>query len=117
MTEIFEENFPEQAFADWRIELAARIAQPFEDRPIGTPIYLSSITKHREHKYLSFITPSATALALKLAITGAAEAESNKKTLSLTNTIAGVESGKGVAESDIPKLYDIFESCMVAVTF
>jgi hypothetical protein len=61
-------------------------------------------------------TPSATALALRLAISAATEAESSKKTLILTNRIAGAEPGKRIVESDIPKLYDIFESCMVATT-
>src|SRR3954470_8951289 len=104
-------------FADWRIDTAARLAQEYESRPIGTPIYLTSYTKHPAYNYLTFFTPSATALALKVATEGALEAENSKKTLALTNTLFGTVMGKAVQESDIRKLYDIFESCMIAVTF
>ncbi len=104
-------------FVDWRVDTAARTAEVFEGNPIGTPIYLTSATRSPQHNFLSFITPSATALALKVAIDASLEAEKNKKLLSLQDVFAGNEIGKAVEHSDTPKLYDIFASCMVAVTF
>ncbi len=61
-------------FGDWRIHTVLTLG---EDMPpaylggpshkTGAPMYLASVAKHREHRYLGFITPNPTAMALDIA--------------------------------------------------
>jgi len=110
-------------FGDWRI---AAVSTLLKDLPAafprgpahkaGTPVYLSSLTKDKQHNAIGFITPSPTALALNAAIRNALRAKELRNTLALTDTLTPLGSGKQVATENLPHLYDFFEHCMIAVT-
>lgn len=68
---------------DWRIDSAAQLAEDYDNAPAGTPIWLMSVAKHKRHNYLSFVTPSAAALCLSIAMDSAACAEAIRPKLSL----------------------------------
>lgn len=102
---------------DWRIEAVSTLAQSHGDLPAGTPLRLMSTAKHRTHKYLSFITPSASALCLNVALNAAASAEAIRPRLQL-NPVLTYEQKRGsqVADESTSDLYYFFEQSIIAVT-
>jgi hypothetical protein len=110
-------------FGDWRIAVVTTLLNDvpaaFPGGPAhkaGTPVYLSSLTKDRQHNAIGFITPSPTALALNAALRSALRAKNLRNTLALTDTLTPWGSGKQVANENLPHLYDFFEHSMIAVT-
>jgi hypothetical protein len=110
-------------FGDWRIAVVTTLVNDlpaaFHGGPAhkaGTPVYLSSLTRDRQHNAIGFITPSSTALALNAALRSALRAKNLRNTLALTDTLTPLGSGKQVANENLPHLYDFFEHCMIAVT-
>src|ERR1039457_3760972 len=77
---------------DWRIEDVGTVAKDSRELNAGARILLISMAKHRKYKTLSFVTPSATALALSVAINAAAMAESLRPRLATVEVIT--PSGK-----------------------
>lgn len=101
---------------DWRIDTVASLAEPYGSIPAGTPVRLMSTAKHSRHKYLSFVTPSASALCLNVAINAAALAEGIRPRLLLTHmTTHEGERGSLVRDESIADLYYFFEQSMIAV--
>jgi hypothetical protein len=102
---------------DWRIESVTTVAKPIGDVQVGTPVRLMSIAKHKKHKFLSFVTPSAPALCLNVALNAAALAEGIRPRLNLTpmRTHTG-KRGFQIKDESMSDLFYFFEQSIVAVT-
>ncbi|HEX9002673.1 MAG TPA: hypothetical protein VGB07_22390 [Blastocatellia bacterium] len=109
---------------DWRIQAATRLAadvpSAFPGGPshkTGTPVYLVTTTTNPKKQPVSFVTPSAVALALSVAMRVSVEAESLASKLQFEEVVTPTGKGKSVKNQDLGLLYDYFEHCMIAVTF
>jgi len=102
---------------DWRIDSVSTLAQSVGGVPVGSPIRLMSTAKHHKHNYLSFITPSAPALCLNVAIGAAALGEAIRPRLLLTPMVTpGGKRGSQVREESVSDLYYFFEQSIISVT-
>lgn len=102
---------------DWRIDSVSTLAQSIGDVPVGSPIRLMSTAKHNKHNYLSFITPSAPALCLNVAIGAAALGEAIRPRLLLTPMVThDGKRGSQVREESVSDLYYFFEQSIISVT-
>jgi hypothetical protein len=102
---------------DWRIDSVTKLAQSFGSAPIGSPIRLMSTAKHKKYNFLSFITPSAPALCLNVAIGAAALGEAIRPRLLLTPMVThDGKRGSQVTDESIGDLYYFFEQSMISVT-
>jgi hypothetical protein len=102
---------------DWRIDTVVATAEGNPGIPAGLPVRLMSLSKHKKHKYLSFVTPSASALALNIAINAAAMAEALRPQLLLVPMLtADGNRGFQIRDESISNLYAFFEQSMIAVT-
>ena len=102
---------------DWRIDSVSTLAQSFGGAPVGSPIWLMSTAKHKKHRYLSFITPSAPALCLNVAIGAAALSEAIRPRLQLTPMIThDGKQGIQVRNENVGDLYYLFEQSIISVT-
>ena len=99
------------------MDTVGQIAQPYGDVPVGAPVRLVSIARHKKYRYLSFVTPSGPALCLNLAIDAAARAEAIRPRL-LLNPMITPEGHRGfqIREESINDLYYFFEQSIVSVT-
>jgi hypothetical protein len=110
-----------QTSEDWRVQAIATIVSDVPAAYPGGPshkkgskIALSSVTKMQDGSELHYLTPSAIALALSIAINASNQALKIKPTSS-----AGVPTPNGPSNivSDHSALYGYFEQCLVAATF
>jgi hypothetical protein len=102
---------------DWRIDSVSQLAKDYENGPAGTPVWLISLAKHRKHNYLSFATPSASALCLNIVLDAAARAESIRPRLSLSPALTPEgKRGFSVRQESLSDLYYFFEQSMISVT-
>ncbi|HZP64318.1 MAG TPA: hypothetical protein VFB28_12960 [Terriglobales bacterium] len=107
----------DDGLGDWRIDSVSTLAQSFGDAPIGSPIRLMSTAKHKKHKFLSFVTPSAPALCLNVAIGAAAHAEVIRPRLLLAGMVThDGKRGLQVRDESISDLYYFFEQSIISVT-
>jgi hypothetical protein len=109
---------------DWRIAamtlLAKDIPSAFPGGPshkVGTPIYSSHLAFDKKHNTLGFITPSAIALILDVALQASISANSIFETLKYTDVITPVGNGVSIADKSTSNLFDFFEHCMVSAIF
>jgi hypothetical protein len=109
---------------DWRFEAVSTLAQDlpaaYPDGPshkAGARVLLTTVTKNEKGEPVGFITPSATALALNIAITAAKKAQEVKPNVPYEKcpgpdgTVLTVPTEKSSA------LFDFFEQSMISVTF
>jgi hypothetical protein len=76
-----------------------------------------STAKHKKHNYLSFVTPSAPALCLNVAISAAALSEAIRPRLLLIPMLTHDEKrGSQVRDESIADLYYFFEQSIISVT-
>jgi hypothetical protein len=102
---------------DWRIESVTTLAQAFGNAPVGSPVRLMSTAKHVKHKFLSFITPSAPALCLNIAINAAALGEVIRPRLHLTPMLThDGKRGSQVKDESVADLYYFFEQAIISAT-
>lgn len=102
---------------DWRIESVTTLAQNYGDVLAGTPVRLMSTAKHKSHSYLSFVTPSATALCLDIALNASARSEAIRPRLMLAPMLThDGKRGSQVTDESTSDLYYFFEQSMVAIT-
>jgi hypothetical protein len=93
------------------------LAQSFGDAPIGTPVRLMSMAKHKKHNYLSFITPSGPALCLNIAMGAAALGEATRPRLLLTPMVThDGKRGFHVRDESVSDLYYFFEQSIISAT-
>src|SRR5438067_13855768 len=99
---------------DWRIEDMGRVAA---GELTGSRILLLGTAKHKKFNFLSFVMPHPAALALNVAITASAMAESMRQRLS-TNEAIGPRGERGlqIRNECTADLYTFFEQSMVTVT-
>lgn len=107
----------DDGLGDWRIDSVSTLAQSFGDAPVGSPIRLMSTAKHKKHNFLSFVTPSAPALCLNVAVKAGANAESIRPRLLLTPMVThDGKRGFQVRDERTSDLYYFFEQSIVSVT-
>lgn len=109
---------------DWRIAVVARLAQDvpaaYPGGPAhkaGTPVYQSSLVQTGHGELIGFVTPSAVALAMNLAIKSSVEAARLFTSISYRDVVTPHGSGLSVEQAGIPLLYDFFEQCMLSAVF
>jgi hypothetical protein len=112
----------DDGLGDWRIKQAMRLAKDIPaaypggpSHKAGTPVYLMSSVGHKKFTSIGFATPSATAIALKIAFTSSREAIKLHSKLTLRDVVTPNGIGKSI--DNLPLLYDFFEYCMSAVIF
>ncbi len=107
----------ENNLGDWRIDTVGKLAQSFGNAPVGTPIRLMSVAKHKKHNYLSFVTPSGPALCLNIAIGAAALGQAIRPRLLLTPMVMhDGKRGFQVKDESVSDLYYFFEQSIISVT-
>lgn len=111
-------------FGDWRIAVVTTLAKDIPpaypggpSHKVGSPVYLSTVTKHTKYNNIGFITPSPSALALNISLKSALVAEELQSTLALQDTISPFGDGKSIVKENLPHLYNFFENCMTTVIF
>lgn len=109
---------------DWRhwavVTLAQDLPAAFPGGPshkAGSKGTLSTMTKDRLGRYVSFNTPSPTALALSASISAARRADRARAGLSFAKLVSPMGSTRGVPTSESTQVFDFFEECMIAVVF
>lgn len=114
----------DDGLGDWRIQAATRLAKDvpaaFAGGPshkAGTPVHLTTSTRDVKDRPVGFVTPSATALALSIAMKAGVEAKELYKELVFREVLTPQGRGKSVGYQDVEPLFDYFEFCMIAVTF
>jgi len=114
----------DDGLGDWRFEAIATIAEDIPEAYPGGPshkagarLLLTTVTRNAKGELVGFVTPSATALALNIAITAAKKAQEVRPNVPYTSgpspdgPVLSVPAGSSAA------LFDYFEHCMVSVTF
>ena len=114
----------DDGLGDWRIQAATTLAKDVSSaypggpsHKAGTPVHLSTTTRDAKKRPFGFVTPSATALALSIAMKTAEEANDLFAELIFDDVFTPQGKGRGVSYKDVEPLYDYFEFCMIAVTF
>jgi hypothetical protein len=102
---------------DWRMDTVGQTAAVYGDAPIGSPIRLMSVAKHKKYSQLSFVTPSPSALCLNVAIEAAARAEAIRPRLSLSPVLSPFgKRASQIRDESTSDLYYFFEQAMIAIT-
>lgn len=114
----------DDGLGDWRIQAASRIREDVPPAYPGGPshkagdaIYLVTSTKNSKNEPVGFVTPSATAMALNIAMQASVEASRLGGKLIFSEVLTPEGKGKSIKAKDIRPLFDYFEKCMMAVTF
>jgi hypothetical protein len=114
----------DDGLGDWRIQAASRLAEDvpaaFPGGPshkAGTPVHQATSTRVHQKQPIGFVTPSATALALSVAIKASIQAKELREELTFDEVLTPDGKGRSVGFNNIAPLYDYFEYCMIAVTF
>jgi len=109
---------------DWRIAAATQLAQDIPAAYLGGPshkagaaVYQHTHVKVQNGDYLGFVIPSATAMALNVAIKGSNKALELRGEIVFDDGVTPDGPGKSVSDHKLASLYDFFEQCMIAVTF
>lgn len=104
---------------DWRLGAATRLAKDlpasFPGGPshvAGTPVRTAIVTSD-----ISFHAPSATALALNIAMKASLQGEAMRPELQSEPSIGPTGFTQSVADKDAAQLFDFFEQCLVTVVF
>lgn len=102
---------------DWRFESVSTVAEDSPYAPAGSAVRLMNQAKHKQYRYLSFVTPSPTALALNVALRSAVMAEVMRPRFATTEmrTHTG-ERGFMVRDECLADLYYFFEQAMITAT-
>lgn len=114
----------DDGLGDWRIQAATRLAKDvpaaFAGGPshkTGTPVHLATSTRDTKNRPVGFVTPSAVALALNIAMKSADGAKELYAGLVFKDVLTPQGKGRNINYKDVELLYDYFEYCMIAVTF
>ena len=109
---------------DWRIQAVSRLLRDVPahypggpSHPAGTPVFQSTVVRDPRGGSNGFTTPSATALALNIAMKASIQANAIRATLAFTDVVGPEGSGWSVSNDQVPALYDCFEQCLIAATF
>jgi len=118
------ENLMDDGLGDWRIQAATTLAKDVPpayaggpSHKAGTPVHLTTSTRDPKNRPVGFVTPSATALALSIAMKSGEEAKELFTELKFDDVLTPHGKGKNINYKDVEPLYDYFEYCMIAVTF
>jgi hypothetical protein len=125
-----QNTMKDDGLGDWRIRATSTLAKTLTSADghvykVGTPVTLMTVSEDKKGQVLSFTTPSASALALSIAVRAVRRAKELQEKLTFTEKAEShpISHDKLELESRISlitndsSLYDFFEECMVAVTF
>ncbi len=114
----------DDGLGDWRIQAVSRIRKDVPpaypggpSHKAGDPLYLLTSTKNRNNESVGFVTPSATAMALNIAMQSSTEAKGLSAGLVFSEVLTPEGKGKAISAKNVGPLFDYFEKCMTAVTF
>lgn len=114
----------DDGLGDWRIYAATRLAKDvpaaFPGGPshkAGAPVYQTHLVKSKEGKYIGFLMPSTTAMALNIAVSASRRAKELRGKLEYKDVLTPHGAGKSVKDETTSILFDFFEQCMISVTF
>jgi hypothetical protein len=109
---------------DWRIAAATRIVNPIPAAYPGGPshrggsaLFQSALVETHSGENIGFTLPSATAMAINVAINAGKEANKLKRKLVFDDVVTFNGPGRSVSNSANSMLYDFFEQCMISVAF
>jgi hypothetical protein len=109
---------------DWRVRVLTRLASDFPSAYPGGPSHRAGALVVQETpgrdatgKNVGFITPSAIALALSLAMKAAENARILRQQVEESEVVSPFGPSSSVTPESTPALYDYLEQCMTAVTF
>jgi hypothetical protein len=107
---------------DWRIAAVTTLAQDLPATASGVPAHkagarlaLVTSTKAPDGKSVGFTTPSATAMALNLAMRSVEQAQAIREAFVFDDVVAPTGSEKAIRQE--AELFDYFEHCMIITTF
>jgi len=114
----------DDGLGDWRIQAVSRLAidlpAEFPGGPshkAGTPVHQSTSIRNSENQLVGFVTPSATASALSIAMKASIQAKELYEKLVFDDVITPDGKGISVNFRNVGPLFDYFEYCMITVTF
>lgn len=114
----------DDGLGDWRIQAATRLAKDLPaaypggpSHKAGTPVHLTTSTRDSKQHSLSFVTPSAAALALSIAMKASVQAKELYGKLKLDDALTPEGKSKLISFGNVGPLFDYFEYYMIAVTF
>ncbi len=83
----------------------------------GSPVYQSCQIQTEDGVNIGFTLPSATAMALNIAVHASKEAEAYNKNITFNEIITPHGKGYSVSNESNAILYDFFEACMKTIVF
>jgi hypothetical protein len=111
----------QDGLGDWRLQAATRLASDvpaaFSGGPshkAGTAVYLTTMASSPLHPRLSFLTPSAAALALSSGFRSAKRASELWPKITYTAVISPDGPGSSVNLHDAPILFHYLEECLAS---
>src|SRR5215213_3647883 len=107
---------------DWRIRAVTTLAQDLPATASGAPahkagarITVTTVTRAPDGQSVGFVTPSAAAMALNLAMRSVEQAQAIRETFFFDDIVTPTGPGKAIRQES--ELYDYFEHCMIITTF
>jgi hypothetical protein len=114
----------DDGLGDWRIAAVTTLTKDLPAAYPGGPshkagarVLLTTVTQNSRGDFVGFITPSATALALGIAIDAARKAEEAKPKVPYVPGPGPQGTVFSVPAEQSSSLFDFFQHCMVSVTF
>ena len=115
---------PDEGLGDWRFEAVTTLAQDLPaaysggpSHKAGTRVFLTTVTRNEKDDLIGFITPSAVALALNVAIGSARRAEELRPKVPYVKNLGPNGIVFSVPVQNSSALFDFFEQCMISATF
>jgi len=119
-----EEHAADGDAVDWRVRVVSRLGNDLPGTAEGAPphkagalIVQSTPGRDAKGRNVGFITPSAIALALDLAIKGAGRARELQAQLDQSEVVTPFGPGTSITHESTPFLYDYLQQCMTVLAF
>lgn len=119
-----DEESPKGVAVDWRVRVVSHLAKDVPGTAAGAPphkagalVVQSTPGRDAKGRSVSFMTPSAIALALDLAIKSAERARTLQAQLEHSETISPFGRIKSITHASTPALYEYLQHCMTALAF
>jgi hypothetical protein len=112
----------DDGLGDWRLRAVTTLTQDLPATPLGAPAHkagarvaLSTTMRAPNGEIVGFVTPSAPAMALSLAMKSVDQAEAIRASLEFSDSVSPEGRAKSIFQEG--ELVDFFEHCMVITVF
>ena len=109
---------------DWRTRVATTLTKDVPPTSSGAPAHKAgsivrqvTVTKGNDGQYFDFVTPSASAMSLAIALENAERATVCRERIAFSDVVTPFGPGKSVTDESISELYEYFQSYFAAVVF